>query len=152
MAWPLRHLVQKGLCDTDCTRSGYWTSQGDEMACDAFNLVHVALAEEVLDNDPPGTCSEPHPGAENELREEWEGEIDKAMNKPHGEMGVLNPLNQMNSYIRPAGKPKRKRMRTTQKGKKSVALPILTPEPTSPRTQADGFAPLSADAQCHPDS
>ena len=48
MAWSLRHLgktlrlVQKGMFDPDCTRSGYWTNQSDEMACDAFNLAHVA--------------------------------------------------------------------------------------------------------------
>ena len=76
MAWPLRHLgktlrlVQKGMFDPDCTRSGYWTNQANEMACDAFNLAHVSLAEEIVDDDPSRTCSNPHPEAEQELREE----------------------------------------------------------------------------------
>ena len=72
MAWPLRHLgktlrlVQKGMFDTDCTRSGYWTNQRDEMACDAFNLAHVALAEEVVSNDPSRKCSNPNPVEANQ--------------------------------------------------------------------------------------
>ena len=112
MAWPIRHLgktlrlVQKGMFDSDCTRSGYWTNQSDEMACDAFNLAHVALAEDVVSEDPSRKCSNPHPVEAQELQDEWEQELGQALNKPHGQLGIWNPDNKMNATIPQPSKAK----------------------------------------------
>ena len=91
MAWPLRHLgkvlklVQKGLFDPDCTRSGRWTTQQDEAACDAFNKMHAAMAENVVDSDPFRHEGKAHPPQSAALvqKDQFMDSISLALNRPH---------------------------------------------------------------------
>ena len=110
-------LVQRGLFDPDCTRSGRWVGQEDEAACDAFNLSHATLAEAVSNSDPTRRAADSHPEEAQKFEDEYLDGITLAMNRPHdlvmageghGTFQGIEPADS-DDHQPPAKKPKKKR-------------------------------------------